>query len=327
MTERELLYIKTIADVRSFSNASKLLYVSQPSLSQCVSNVEKELGVPLFIRSTKGLTLTDAGECYYNIACEILKIYSDFASEIGEFNELKRGKITLGIPAFLSFNVLPRLLPAFNQQYPGIEIQLVEKNSTDLETLLLSRSLDFAIMHTIPGGCSSSDDSLDYAILATESFVIALPPGDPAGKYSYGLDEHTGLPMLDPGYLKDYPFLNVHRGNRLRLSCDYLLQQAGINPRVLLTTRTYETARRLACAGMGATIIPWEYANLFSIRSEGSYYAFPPNYDSQWNTSIATVKNSYVSKASRTFIDMALKIYSAPRSMRAKSAENGGPQQ
>lgn len=309
MTERELLYIKTIADVKSFSNASRLLFVSQPSLSQCVSNVEKELGTPLFVRSTKGLSLTTAGERYYNVACEILKIYADFTNEIVEFNELKRGKIHLGIPAFLSLNVLPRLLPVFNQRYPGITIELVEQNSTDLETLLLSRSLDFAIMHTIPWHNDSASDALDYVPLTTEPFVIVLPPGDPAAKYSSGIDETTGLPILDLRHIKDYPFLMVRRGNRLRLSCDHLLQQAEINPNIILTTRNYETSRRLACSGMGATIIPWEYANLFAKNADGSYFAFPPEYDSKWNTSIATIKNSYVSKASRTFIEMALQIY------------------
>jgi len=312
MTERELLYIKTIADVKSFSNASKQLYVSQPSLSQCVSNVEKELGTPLFVRSTKGLSLTDAGECYYNVACEILKIYSDFAHEIVEFNELKRGKIHLGIPAFMSLNVLPRLLPVFNQRYPGIDIDLVEQNSTDLETLLLSRNLDFAIMHTIPTHLDTASDALDYHVLTTEPFVIALRTGDPAAKYSSGVDEETGLPILDLRYIKDYPFLMVRRGNRLRLCQDHLMQQAEINPNIILTTRNYETARRLACSGMGATIIPWEYANLFAKDTDASYFAFPKEYSSKWNTSIATVKDSYISKASRTFIEMALQIYNRP---------------
>lgn len=309
MTERELYYIKTIAEVKSFSNASKLLFVSQPSLSQCVSNVEKELGTPLFIRSTKGLSLTDAGECYYNTACEILKIYSDFTNEIVEYNELKRGKIHLGIPSFLSLIVLPKLLPPFSLRYPGIEIELVEQNSTDLENMLLSRTLDFAIIHTLPGNGDGNANALDFITLKNEPFVIVLPHGDPADKYSSGIDPLTNLPMLDPKCIEDYPFLMVRRGNRLRLFSDYLMQQADISPNVILSTRSYETARRLVCEGMGATVMPWEYVGLFGKNSEANYYAFPKKYESSWNTSIATVKGSYISKASRTFIDLALQIY------------------
>lgn len=309
MTERELSYIKAIAEAKSFSKASQQLFVSQPSLSQCVANVEKELGTPIFIRSTKGLSLTGAGECYYNVACEILRRYSDFTQEISEFNELKRGKINIGIPAYLSLIILPKVLPTYNKLHPGIDIELVEKNSTELEDLLLSSTLDFSIVHSIPGYSDSTRDSLDFQILEREPFVIVLPHGHPAGRFSSGIDDITNLPILDIKCLEEHPFLLVKRGSRLRMFCDYLMQQANINPNIVLTTKNYETARRLACAGMGATLIPWEYLRIFGNSTDANYYAFPKRYDSAWNTSVATVKGSYVSKASRAFIDLAMQIY------------------
>ena len=312
MTERELSYIKTIAELRSFSKASQELFVSQPSLSQCVSNVEKELGTPLFIRGSKGLALTEAGERYYKTACEILRVYDDFLHEVSEFNELKRGKIRLGIPTHLSLIVLPAVLPRFMQMHPGIQVELVEKNSTELEPMLCSSQIDFAIIHTIPQYESAMDNVLEYQVLRREPFVIVLPHGDPAGKHSRGIDDRTNLPMLDLRCLREHPFLLVMRSNRLRMFIDYIMEQAQFKPNVILTTRNYEAAHRLACAGMGATLIPWEYQRTFSDNVQANYYALPETYNSVWETSIATARGSYLSRASRAFIDLTLETFGVP---------------
>lgn len=309
MTEKELSYVKKIAEMKSFSGAARELFISQPTLSQCVSNIEKELGTPLFIRGSKGLLLTEAGESYYNTACEILRIYDDFTQELNEFGELKRGKIKLGIPTYLSFIILPKLLPGFHKMYPGISIELSERNSTELEELLLSSVLDFAIVHHIPNQNETYDRSMEFIKLSSEPFVICLPPGDEAGKYSTGIDLETGLPILDLGYIKDYPFLMVSRSNRLRMCIDYIVQQAKITPNVLLTTRNYETARRLVSAGMGATFIPWGYRKIFGEQVGVDYYAIPKDCKAKWDTSIVTVKGNYISRASRAFIEFAAEVY------------------
>lgn len=309
MTSKELTYIKKIAEMRSFSKAARELFISQSSLSQCVSNVEKELGTPLFIRGKDGLTLTEAGECYYNTACEILKIYDDFTQEIGEFEELKRGKIKLGVPTYLSLIVLPTLLPEFNRRHPGITVELVEKNSTELERLLSGSLLDFAIVHHIPEYENPTSRSLEFIPLKSEPFIIVLPHGDSAEKLCSGIDPETNLPILDLKLIKDHPFILVSRGNRLRMYIDYIFQQANINPNTILTTKNYEVARRLACAGMGATLIPWGYRQLFGTGEDAKYYAISKECKATWNTSIATLNGSYISRASRAFIDLTLQIY------------------
>ena len=84
MTTRELLYIKTIADEGSMTRAAQKLFVTQPSLSHCVMNIEQQLGTRLFTRTSGGLVLTYAGEKYYRMACEVLRVYAAFESEISE---------------------------------------------------------------------------------------------------------------------------------------------------------------------------------------------------------------------------------------------------
>lgn len=98
MTTRELLYIKTIADEGSMTRAAQKLFVTQPSLSHCVMNIEQQLGTRLFTRTSGGLVLTYAGEKYYRMACEVLRVYAAFESEISEERALAQGRVTVGSP-------------------------------------------------------------------------------------------------------------------------------------------------------------------------------------------------------------------------------------
>lgn len=111
MTTRELLYIKTIADEGSMTRAAQKLFVTQPSLSHCVMNIEQQLGTRLFTRTSGGLMLTYAGEKYYRMACEVLRVYAAFESEISEERALAQGRVTVGITNYLATTHLPRMLP------------------------------------------------------------------------------------------------------------------------------------------------------------------------------------------------------------------------
>ena len=164
MNDRELLYVKTIADTKSISEASKKLFVTQPSLSQALQKIEDRLGTPLFIRYQNGVKLTLAGEKYYRAATEILKIYNELCNEITEINNLKKENHNRRYK-------LPGCIPPSNnpaqvsQKWPNIEIYIHEDNSYNIEDLLMKGSVDFAIMHY-----ESDDDnkSLKYDALCED---------------------------------------------------------------------------------------------------------------------------------------------------------------
>ena len=129
MTERELLYVKTIVEEHSISKAAQKLYVSQPSLSTCIQKIEKQLGTKLFNRTNNGLVQTFAGERYYKLALDVMKIYRNFEIEMSDINNLKKGRIVLGITVYLATHVLPIILPAFKKQCPNNEGQKIRQIS------------------------------------------------------------------------------------------------------------------------------------------------------------------------------------------------------
>lgn len=143
MTTRELLYIKTIADEGSMTRAAQKLFITQPSLSHCVMNIEQQLGTRLFTRTSGGLVLTYAGEKYYRMACEVLRVYAAFESEISEERALAQGRVTVGITNYLATTHLPRMLPAFHREHPGIEVRICEETTDQVEPQPAQRQAGF----------------------------------------------------------------------------------------------------------------------------------------------------------------------------------------
>ena len=303
MTTRELLYIKTIADEKSMTRAAQKLYVTQPSLSHCVMTIEKQLGTPLFKRTSAGLLLTYAGEKYYRMACEVLRVYSAFESEIAEESELASGRLTIGITNYLATDMLPRMLPEFNKKYPGIELRVIEETTGEMEKSLLSGRLDFAIMHTGEEDGAGSNPALSCEVLSRDPFLIAAPTDTPYCKQAQIVD---GLPypVLDPALLAGESFLLVKHGQRIRQISDRVLASAGVTPKIVLSSRNYEMLRRLAARGMGYTLVPRQYAGILGgDEYQPQYFLIPEKYRAYWELSVVTLKDTYLSKAARAFLE------------------------
>lgn len=303
MTERELLYVKTIAEEQSISKAAQKLFLTQPSLSKCIQRIEASLGTKLFKRTSAGLILTFAGERYYQIATDIMKIYNDFEIEVSDINNLKKGRITIGFTTYLAVYLLPVVLPVFKQQCPNIEVIIVEKTSSELEKALGIGEIDFAIMHTSPFYEISNSLNVDFHPLFKDPFILVTKPNHILDRYA---EEVEGLdyPLIDLALFAREPFIMVTRVQRIRQVSDIILQKANINPIIALTTKNYETARRLACAGIGVTFVPKQYLQLFTNTYEPAYYYIDEKYTPYWTLCVAVQKNAYISKASQLFIKM-----------------------
>ncbi len=299
MTTRELLYIKTIADEGSMTLAAQRLYVTQPSLSHCVKSIENQLRAQLFRRTSGGLILTDVGERYYRMACEVLHIYEAFEEEISEQSELVHGRVVMGITNYLALDELPRMLPAFCKDYPGIDVCISEETTEKMLQNLTSGRLDFAIMHAGEG--ISDDPSLSCEVLGCDPFLIAAPPDNPYEPYAVQGEDG---PELDPALLKDEPFLMVAPGQRIRQVTDRVLDMAGVKPKVAFVSKNYELLRRLCAQGMGFTLVPKQYAGIFGEQKEKPrYYRIPQKYGAYWELSIVMLRDAYVSRAAQTFLE------------------------
>lgn len=305
MTSKELLYVKTVADEKNISKAARKLFMAQPSLSQSIQRIEEAVGTPLFNRTSNGLTLTFAGERYYHMASQIMKIYEDFELEISDINNLKTGRIHLGITNHLGTLVLPKVLPRFQELCPQVELFITEENTSTLERMLLSGELDFAVMHA-PN--TNPTPQIQYDTMVKDPFVIALSPKHELVKQAIRKDGYP-YPVLDIHLLKDESFLMLHQTQRIRQITNSVLAQAGITqPHTVLTLRNYETALLLASQGLGVTMVPLQYCSITSDQYQPALLSIDEAYDASWTTCIAYQQNGFLSKADQLFIRVTKEV-------------------
>lgn len=304
MNDKELLYIKTIADTKSISKAAEELFIAQPSLSQSLQRIERELGTHLFIREPRGMKLTYAGEKYYLMAKEILDIYSDFKSEITHINELKAGRLVIGIARYMGMNILPNVLPDFNKNYPNIEIIIREENTRALENLVLGGNVDFALTHVHK---KEMNEKINYEILKEDEFLLVTPKG-----YLINSDKikiKNGKSYVDLRDLEGEKFILLDINKGIRKVQDRTIKSYGINPEVVFTTKNFETAKRLAANGMGITIIPKDYLNIFSQDKSYDSFNLSDTEENIWYTAILTIPDIYKSQATKVFIDEVKRFF------------------
>ncbi len=299
MNEKELLYVKTVAETKSISKAAKRLFISQPSLSQSIQKIEEDLGAKLFARNIDGMKLTLVGEKYYLTAKEILNIYSDFKTEVSHINDLKKGRITFGITGFMATHLLPILIPEFASRYPNVEIYVTEENSAVIENCLKSGMIDFAIMHTHP---SQNNTSVLHKALFKDPFLVVTKKNHPISQFKK-IKESSPYPLMDVQHLKGERFILLEKDKRIRQISDLIFSTCHITPNICLTVKNFETARRLSSTGFGMTLIPMQYAKIFEGRYDADYYVID-NPHAYWETCVSIRHNTYLSKASEAFIDL-----------------------
>lgn len=303
MNDKELLYIKTIADTQSISKAAEELFIAQPSLSQALQRIERELGTHLFIREPRGMKLTYAGEKYYLMAKEILDIYSDFKSEITHINELKAGRLVIGIARYMGMNILPNILPKFNKNYPNIEIIIREENTRVLENLVLGGNVDFALTHVHK---KEMNEKINYEILKEDEFLLVTPKN-----YLINSDKikvKDGKSYVDLRDLEGEKFILLDINKGIRKVQDRTIKSYGISTDVVFTTKNFETAKRLAANGMGITIIPKDYLNIFSQDKNYDSFNLSGTEENIWYTAILTIPDIYKSQATKVFIEEVKKF-------------------
>jgi DNA-binding transcriptional LysR family regulator len=177
MQFQQLQYFVAVAETRHFTRAADLVHVAQPSLSQQIKALERELGADLFLRARGNITLTDAGEALLPLARRILADADTARHEVLELVQLRRGRIRLGATPSLCTGLLPDVLRAFHDRYPGIRLLIEEGGSHDLVRELARGALDLALV-VLP--LPTPSPALTTVELLREDLVVVSSPEAPA---------------------------------------------------------------------------------------------------------------------------------------------------
>lgn len=291
MELRQLQYVLQIAAEKNFSRAADKLHIAQPSLSQQLSKLEKELGVMLFQRNTSSVELTYAGSKFVEQAQIIIDAVELLRQEMSDISELRSGRVVVGSMPITGAHLLPHVLPVFKQNYSEVEISLLEDSSMNLEKLTASGQTDLSLL-SLP----LEIPVLDYVELGEERIDLAVPPEHPlAIRSANGI--RTSLEEL-----KDEPFIVLKEGQGFRKLTMDLCREAGFEPRIVFESNNMETVQSLVATGMGVTLVPRFIAR--APRSEFVPVYLPLAEPVPSRTLVIAYRHGrYLSKAANAFIE------------------------
>ena len=137
----------TVANHQNITKASEELNISQPAISKSIKNLETQLGGKLFVRTTRGVTLTEEGKEFYNYIKQAIEYISNAENKFTELINLETGCIKIGISSTLTKEFLLPYLEKFHKLYPKIDIQITTKRSYELFPKLRNGLIDIIILN------------------------------------------------------------------------------------------------------------------------------------------------------------------------------------
>lgn len=247
-----LKYFLLVAEELNITRAAERLYISQQSLSNHISNMERELDVKLFTRSPK-LSLTYAGDLLVETATQILDLHSQYLAKVGDINRHYMGVLRLGISHTCGLALLPEVLPKFQAEFPMVEFSLFEGNSTHLEDELSHGRVDLIICFQ-----PIMMEGVEVVPLTQEDLMLVVPRSFTNQIFGDRAEEmrRQFAAGADIDAFQHMPFILIKRGNRTRSIVDQYFSRHFFKPKLILETENTITTLAMAEAGMGITICP-----------------------------------------------------------------------
>lgn len=302
-----LEYFLAAAEELNITRAARRLYISQQSLSNHISNLEKEFDVQLFNRTTP-LTLTYAGRALKQRAKQLLELKDETYRELADIKDFTTGQISIGVSHTRGRFLLPAILPVYKEKFPNIELHLVEGNSSELSTYLIRGDIDL-IIDLLP----FKAENVEIVPICEEEILLVVPD-QILDHYFPGRQEEIQALLennADVNLLKDCPYLLINKGNRVRTIADEIFEDAQLTPHIILETENIETVLALALKGMGITFYPRMFVSGTDgpadvTRKKNGLHFYPLSYGKAHGVlAFGYHKGRYLSQATEEFIRIA----------------------
>ena len=249
MELRHLRTLDAIARHGSFTRAAEELHLAQSALSQQVRRLEAELGIDLLNRTSRSVSVTQAGQVVLDYARRVLDEVDGLHLELEELSGVLRGKVAIGAIWPTGSYDLPGLLGTFHERHPGVEIHLVEHTADHLLDRLRRDDLDCAF-------ASVDTDTLGDEFAATKLFEEELV-ATVAPDHRLARAEHVTLQEL-----AGEPLIAYREGSELRRRLEWTMAAAGLEPRNAFYCTEMAAVRALASRGLGVAVLPRSIAEL-----------------------------------------------------------------
>lgn len=271
MNLRQAEHLLAVYEEGSVSRAANRLGVSQPAVSQTIQMAEREIGMKIFRRGPNGRFLTYAGEKYLAAARQLIALEGNLGRELQELRGEHRGKLRIGVSVTRAMFILPQILPDFLERHQGVELELTEAGTSDLDFLLLDGRVDLAFLLSV----ENIHPDLEYITLCRDQLLL-VAGADTAIARSRATGDTINIQEA-----RDEAFISLLPGHGVRSLQDRIFYDNRMSPRILMETSSPEVARRLAivCGAVALfpeTLMPPEASDSSPegawFRVGGSYY-------------------------------------------------------
>jgi LysR family transcriptional regulator, low CO2-responsive transcriptional regulator len=238
-TFRQLRVFTEVAKHLSFARAAEALHLTPPAVTMQIKELEGHVGLPLFDRQGRQVSLTTAGEYMLVYARKMLATLKDAEDAAARLQRLEVGTLTIGMVSTAKY-FLPRLLAQFRQEHSGIEIKLVVGNRAQLVQMLQGNEVDIAVMGRPPTELATRAEPF-----AAHPHMFVAPTDHPLLKVGHSTTEH----------LRPYNFIVRERGSGTRAAMEKFMTSQRLEPRVVMEMTSNETIKQAVMAGMGLSFL------------------------------------------------------------------------
>ncbi len=244
MELRHLRYFRAVAEELHFGRAAERLHIAQPPLSQQIRALERELGVQLFVRSTRRVELTAAGRAYLRRVVPILDGVDDAGRQVRRIEDGTEGQLAIGCVGSATYSLLPQFVRALRAELPLVDVSVRGEMLAPAQLAALEAGdIDIALLRppvAAPG--------VQATLLRRDRLLVALPAGH----------ELAARDRLSIGDLRDADFI-AHVGQGRSVMGELvttLAAKAGFRPRIRQEVEETSTLVTLVAAGLGVAIVP-----------------------------------------------------------------------
>jgi DNA-binding transcriptional LysR family regulator len=242
MTLRQIRHFIAVAETGSISAAAQAVFISQSTLTLAIQQLEQEIGVCLFNRHAKGMTLTHQGHQFLRQAHLILATVDNAKRSLQQSTDQVAGQLIIGVTSLVAGYYLADLLTRFQRAYPNVAIRVMEDERPYIEHLLVSGEIDVGVLIL-----SNLEDrhALQTEVLTHSPHRLWLPAQHP-------LLEHDSINLAD---VAREPLIQLNV-DEMDMNAQRMWSGAGLQPHITLRTASTEAVRSLVAAGLGVSIQP-----------------------------------------------------------------------
>ncbi|HVS77159.1 MAG TPA: LysR family transcriptional regulator [Steroidobacteraceae bacterium] len=239
VTIRQIRVFAAVARNLSFTRAARELHLTQPAVSQQVSLLEAEVGMPLFEQIGRTIRLAPAGAELLRYATQVTELLREAGETLAAMKGLKRGELKLGAVSTAKY-FAPKLLSAFTPAYPEVAIKFTVANREEIVRLLAANELDLVIMGRPPRE------------LDTKAEPFARHPLVIIASLEHPLAHRRRIPLKS---LARESFIIREQGSGTRASMEHVFRERGVSFRTAMEVSSNETIKQAVMAGMGLSFI------------------------------------------------------------------------